>query len=73
MCRQQTAIVKRNAVPQKETIGQPVGRYLHPARSKPVHGIRLVIGARHQACEGELHPLGSIALENKTIEGVERE
>src|SRR5262249_46402113 len=54
-------------------ICQLVGRYLHPARSKAVHGIRLVIGARHQACEGELHSLGSIALQNKAIEGVERE
>src|SRR5215831_11437104 len=73
MCRERTAIVKRNSASQKETICQPVGRYLHPPRSKAVHGIRLVIGARHQACEGELHSLGGITLENKAIEGVERE
>src|SRR6516164_5765620 len=63
--------MERNPAPQEKAITKTVGRNLHRARSEAVHGVRLVIGARHQACKGELHALGGIAPENEAVERVE--
>jgi hypothetical protein len=55
-------IVELDAGPQHKTINESVGRYLHRARSKAVQRIWFVLSAHHQACEGELHTLRTIAL-----------
>ena len=57
----------------QKTVGEPVRRYLHRARSKAVQGVGLVIGARHQARKGELHALRGIALEDEAVERIEGE
>jgi hypothetical protein len=61
-----------NVIPgARKPIGQPIGRNFNPARSEPIHGIRLIACTRHQACKGQLHALGRVALENERIEGIE--
>src|SRR5262245_32683093 len=70
---ERTAIVKRDAGPQQETISETVRRYLHRARSEAVQRVGLILGARHQAREGELHTLRTIALEDEAVERVEGE
>src|SRR5262249_40645194 len=59
--------------PQQKTISEPVGRYLHCARSEAVQRVGLVLGACHQAREGELHTLRTIALEDEAVERIEGE
>src|SRR5262249_7646583 len=54
---ERTAIVERDAGPHQETISESVGRYLHRTRSEAVERVGFVLGARHQAREGELHTL----------------
>ena len=66
-------IVKREAGPQQKTISESVGRYLHRARSEAVQRVWFVLGAHHQAREGELHPLRAIALEDEAVERIEGE
>src|SRR5262249_1168064 len=70
---ERAAIVKRDAGPQQKTISEPVGRYLHRARSEAVQRVGLILGARHQAREGELHTLRTIALKDEAVERVEGE
>src|SRR5262249_37854418 len=65
---ERTAIVERDAGPHQETISETVGRYLHRARSEAVRRVGLILGARHQAREGELHTLRTIALKDETVE-----
>src|SRR5262249_46537815 len=47
--------------------------YPHHAGGKAIEGIGLVIGARHQAREGELHALRAVALEYEAVERIEGE
>src|SRR5262249_24252 len=68
---ERAAIVKRDAGPQQKTISEPIGRYLHRARSEAVQRVGFVLGARHQAREGELHTLRTIALKDEAVERVE--
>src|SRR6516225_10180952 len=73
MGRQRTAIVEGDPRSHEEAIAEPVGRYPHGARGKTIQGIRLVLGARHQARECQLHALGRVALEDEAIERIERD
>jgi hypothetical protein len=57
----------------QKPVGQPVRGYAHRARSKPVDGVRLVGGARHQAREGELHALRGVSPEDEAVERIEGE
>src|SRR5215831_18804509 len=52
---ERATIVELDLGPQQKTISEPVGRYLHRTRSEAVQRVGLVLGARHQAREGELH------------------
>src|SRR5262245_54810552 len=70
---ERTAIVERDAGPHQETISESVGRYLHRARSEAVQRVGLILGARHQAREGELHTLRTVALKDEAVERVEGE
>src|SRR5262249_53255387 len=70
---ERAAIVKCDAGPQQETISQSVRRYLHRARSEAVQRVGLILGARHQAREGKLHTLRTIALKDEAVERVEGE
>src|SRR5262249_9549253 len=70
---QWTAVVERDAGPHQETISEPVERYLHRARSEAVQRVGLILGARHQAREGELHTLRTIALKDEAVERIEGE
>ncbi len=70
---ERAAVVKLDAGPHQEAIGEPVLGYLHRAGCKPVQAIRLVLGRCHQAREGELHALGAIAPEDETVERIEGE
>src|SRR5215469_9138152 len=70
---ERTAIVKRDAGPQQETISESIGQYLHRARSEAVQRVGFVLGARHQAREGELHTLRAIALKDEAVERIEGE
>src|SRR5262249_3855995 len=70
---ERATIVELDAGPQQKTISEPVGRYLHRARSEAVQRVGLVLGARHQAREGELHPLRTIALKDEAVERIEGE
>src|SRR5215470_12931137 len=70
---ERTAIVERDAGPQQETISESVGRYLHRTRSEAVQRVGFVLGARHQAREGELHTLRTIALKDEAVERIEGE
>jgi hypothetical protein len=49
---ERAAVVELDAGPHQKAVGQPIRGYPHRARGKPVEGIRLVGGARHQAREG---------------------
>jgi len=51
----------------------PSGDILHRARRETVQRVGLVLGARHQAREGELHTLRAIALEDEAVERIEGE
>src|SRR6516225_9635296 len=64
-------IVERDAGPQQKTISEPVRRYLHRARGEAVQRIWFVLSAYHQACEGELHALRTIALEDEAVQRIE--
>src|SRR6516162_4452059 len=66
-------IVELDPGPQQKTISKPIGRYLHRARSETVQRVGLILGARHQAREGELHTLRTIALKDEAVERVEGE
>ena len=68
---ERAAVVELDARPHQETAGEPIRRYLHGARSQPVQGIGLVRSCRHQACEGELHALRAVALEDEAVERIE--
>ena len=57
--------------PQQEPVNQLVGRNPHPARHEPVHRIRLVARAGHQAVVGRVHAGRAVALENENVERVE--
>src|SRR5262245_12511480 len=70
---QLTSIVKRDAGPHQKTISESVGRYLHRARSEAVQRVGLILGARHQAREGELHSQSGIAPEDEAVERIEGE
>src|SRR5438128_2007490 len=67
------SIVEPDPGPQQKTISEPVGRYLHRARSEAVQRVGFVLGARHQAREGELHTLRTIALKDEAVERIEGE
>jgi hypothetical protein len=70
---ERAAIVEFDAGPQQKTISEPVGRYSHRARSEAVQRVWFVLGARHEAREGELHALRAIAPEDETVERIEGE
>jgi hypothetical protein len=70
---ERAAVVKRDAGPHQETIGEPVRRYLHGTRCQAVLGIGFIRSTDHQAREGELHTLRAVALENEAVKGIERE
>src|SRR6516164_1494621 len=70
---ERATIVERDPGPQQKTISEPVGRYLHRARSEAVQRVGLILGARHQAREGELHTLRTIALKDEAVERIEGE
>src|SRR5262245_30183642 len=70
---ERATIVELDPGPQQKTIGEPVGRYLHRARSEAVQRVGFVLGARHQAREGELHTLRTIALKDEAVERIEGE
>src|SRR5262245_63835521 len=57
----------------RKTISEPVGRYLHRARSEAVQRVGFVLGARHQAREGELYTLRTISLKDEAVERIEGE
>src|SRR5262249_10229361 len=64
------AIVELDLGPQQKTIREPVGRYLHRTRSEAVQRVGLILGACHQAREGELHTLRTIALKDEAVERI---
>src|SRR5262249_26954374 len=68
MGRQRTAVVEGDSRSHEETITEPVRRYPHGARGKT---IRLILGARHQARECQLHALGRVAFEDEAVERIE--
>src|SRR5215831_8203870 len=70
---ERAAVVEGDAGAHQKTVGQPVRGYLHRTSGKAVEGIRLVIGARHQAREGELHALRAVAPEDEDVERIEGE
>src|SRR6516165_10093825 len=70
---ERATIVELDPGPQQKTISEPVGRYLHRARSEAVQRVGLVLSARHQAREGELHTLRTIALKDEAVERIEGE
>src|SRR5262252_2302557 len=70
---ERATIVELDLGPQQKSIREPVGRYLHRARSEAVQRVGLVLGARHQAREGELHTLRTIALKDEAVERIEGE
>src|SRR6266436_1847300 len=49
------SIVERDAGPHQETVSESIRRYPHSARSEAVQRVGFILGARHQAREGELH------------------
>ena len=65
------AVVKPGLRPQRETIGQLVGRNLHRFGHQAVHRVGLVARARHQRREGQVHALRAFALQDKGVERVE--
>src|SRR5215831_2325823 len=67
MGRDRATIVELDARPQQKTISESVGRYLHCARGEAVKRIWFILGAYHQACEGELHALRTIAPEDEGV------
>src|SRR5215813_2915818 len=67
------AIVELDARPQQKTISESVGRYLHRARGEAIQRIWFILSAYHQACEGELHALRTIALEDEGVQRIEGE
>src|SRR5215813_6336668 len=67
------AIVELDARPQQKTISESVGRYLHRARGEAIQRIWFILSAYHQACEGELHALRTIALEDEGVQRIESE
>src|SRR5437899_13071371 len=70
---ERATIVELDPGPQQKTISEPVGRYLHRARSEAVQRVGFVLGARHQAREGQLHTLRAVALEDEDVERSEGE
>jgi hypothetical protein len=58
---------------QPEGNAAPVGSELGRARDEPVDGVRLVERARHEAVEQVLDSLRGVALEDVTVEAVERD
>src|SRR5262249_37781125 len=70
---ERAAVVEGDVGAHQKTVGQPVRGYLHRTSGKAVEGIRLVIGARHQAREGELHALRAVAPEDEDVKRIERE
>src|SRR5215813_9721928 len=70
---ERATIVELDPGPQQKTISEPVGRYLHRARSEAVQRVGFVLGACHQAREGELHTLRTIALKDEAVERIEGE
>ncbi len=70
---ERAAVVECDAGPHEEVVGEPILRNPHRARGEPIHGIGLVRGARHQACESELHALRAVTLEDEAVERVEGE
>src|SRR5215831_1927978 len=70
---ERATIVELDPGPQQKTVSEPVGRYLHRARSEAVQRVGLILGARHQAREGELHPQSGIALKDEAVERIEGE
>jgi hypothetical protein len=70
---ERAAVVEGDAGTHQKTIGQPVRGYLHRTSGKAVEGIGLVIGARHQAREGELHALRAVAPQDEDVKRIECE
>src|SRR6516164_2662055 len=70
---ERATIVELDPGPQQKTIREPVGRYLHRACSEAVQRVGLILRARHQAREGELHTLRTIALKDEAVERIEGE
>ena len=71
MCRQRRAVMEFRFRTQRESVGQPVIGNANAARGQAIHRIGLVARADHQRRERKLHPLRSIALENKAVERIE--
>src|SRR6516164_1980030 len=71
--RERRTVVEFGASADKELIDEPIGRAADLLRGKAVHRVRLVAGADHQRGEGQLHALGGVALENESVERIERE
>src|SRR5262245_27580055 len=70
---ERATIVELDPGPQQKTISEPVRRYLHRARSETVERVGFVLSARHQAREGELHTLRTIAVKDEAVERIEGE
>ncbi len=70
---ERTAVVKPGAGSHQKAAAEPILGYLHGARGQPVHGVRLVLGAYHQAREGQLHSLRAVAFEDEAVERIEGE
>src|SRR5262245_61059485 len=70
---ERATIVELDLGPQQKTISEPVGRYWHRTRSEAVQRVGFVLGARHQAREGELHTLRTIAPKDEAVERIEGE
>ena len=67
------AVVKARLGAHQVAVGLAVGRNAHRARRQPIHAVRLVVRARHQAREGQLHALRGVALEDVAVERIEGE
>ena len=73
MRSQLRAVMEPRLGTHREAIGQLVRRDLHRFRGEAVHRVRLVIGARHQRREGQVHALRALALQNVGVERIEGE
>ena len=51
LSRQFRPIVKAGFRPERKTVDMPIGVTRHTMRYKPIHGVRLIKRAHHQAIE----------------------
>ena len=71
--RHRRAVGELGLGPQVERDRQAVGRPHRRARDQAVDGIRLVVGAHHQAVEQQRQALRGVALQDEGVEAVERQ